>query len=232
MSQKKIEFPKVFISYAWGTAEYQEKVLAFSASLVESGIEVILDKWNLIEGNDTYAFMERCVNDESVTNVLMLLDPLYAEKANSHTGGVGTETQIISAQIYQNVQQSKFIPIVFERDSDGNVYKPTYLQSRLHFDLEGGSAEIWIPADSKKQYEPLKTVIEDNSAEKTETKANPVMPQRASDGKSLEEMSVEELQAEVLARLSANGPLTDRMIREVQENVYRDSLLNWVKSFR
>ena len=135
MSQKKIEFPKVFISYAWGTAEYQEKVLAFSASLVESGIEVILDKWNLIEGNDTYAFMERCVNDESVTNVLMLLDPLYAEKANSHTGGVGTETQIISAQIYQNVQQSKFIPIVFERDSDGNVYKPTYLQSRLHFDL-------------------------------------------------------------------------------------------------
>jgi len=45
-------------------------------------------------------------------------------------------------------------------------------------------------------------------------------------------MSVEELQAEILAKLSANGPLTDRMKREVRENVYRDSLLNWVKSFR
>ncbi len=26
--------------------------------------------------------------------------------------------------------------------------------------------------------------------------------------------------------------LTDRMRREVAENVYRDSLLNWVRSFR
>ena len=45
-------------------------------------------------------------------------------------------------------------------------------------------------------------------------------------------MTVEELQAEVLARLAANGNVTDRMRREVSENVYRDSLLNWVKSFR
>ena len=58
------------------------------------------------------------------------------------------------------------------------------------------------------------------------------LPQRADPGKNLEDMTIEELQAEVLARLSANGPLTDRMIREVQENVYRDSLLNWVRSFR
>ena len=58
------------------------------------------------------------------------------------------------------------------------------------------------------------------------------MPKRAEAGKSYEEMSIEELQAEILAKLSANGPLTERMKREVSENVYRDSLLNWVKSFR
>ena len=45
-------------------------------------------------------------------------------------------------------------------------------------------------------------------------------------------MSVEELQAEVLAKLAENGPVTDRMQREVRENIYRDSLLNWVRSFR
>ena len=45
-------------------------------------------------------------------------------------------------------------------------------------------------------------------------------------------MTVEELQAEILAKLSANGPVTDRMHRDVMENVYRDSLLNWVRSFR
>ena len=133
--KKKIEHPKVFISYAWGTKEHDGKVLAFASKLVEDGIEVILDKWDMTEGNDTYSFMERSVNDSTITNVLMLLDPLYAQKADSHKGGVGTETQIISAQVYQEVNQDKFIPIIFERGENGEVCKPTYLQGRLHFDL-------------------------------------------------------------------------------------------------
>lgn len=135
MSKKKIEKPKVFISYAWGTEQYQEKVLEFATQLMKDGIDVVFDKWDLNEGNDTYAFMEKCANDPSITNVLMLLDPVYANKADAHTGGVGTETQIISAKVYQEVTQDKFIPIVFERDESENVCKPTYLQSRLHFDL-------------------------------------------------------------------------------------------------
>ena len=77
----KIENPKVFISYAWGSDEYQTKVLSFATSLVEDGIDVVLDKWNLSEGNDTNAFMEKCATDQSITNVLMLLDPIYAEKS-------------------------------------------------------------------------------------------------------------------------------------------------------
>lgn len=133
--KKKIEKPKVFISYAWGTEQYQEKVLAFATQLMGDGVDVVLDKWDLTEGNDTYAFMEKCATDPSITNVLMLLDPVYANKADSHSGGVGTETQIISAKVYQEVTQDKFIPIVFERDENGQVCKPTYLQGRLHFDL-------------------------------------------------------------------------------------------------
>ena len=133
--KKKIENPKVFISYAWGSDEYQNKVLAFVTQLRSDGIDTVFDKWDLIEGNNTYAFMEKCVTDPSVTNVLMLLDPIYAQKADDHSGGVGTETQIISAKVYKEVAQDKFIPIVIERDEDGNGCKPTYLQGRLHFDL-------------------------------------------------------------------------------------------------
>lgn len=135
MSKAKIPNPKVFISYAWGTEEYQTRVLSFAASLIDHGVDVLLDKWSLVEGNDTFAFMEKCVTDQSVTNVLMLLDPLYAQKSDAHEGGVGAETQIISAKVYQEVEQSKFIPVVFERDADKKVCKPTYLQGRLHFDL-------------------------------------------------------------------------------------------------
>jgi len=65
----------------------------------------------------------------------MLLDPIYAVKADEHSGGVGTETQIISAKVYNEVTQDKFIPVVMKRDNEGTVCKPTYLQGRLHFDL-------------------------------------------------------------------------------------------------
>ena len=79
---------------------------------MKDGVEVILDVWDLEEGNDTHAFMEQCINEPTITNVLILLDPIYAKKANAHIGGVGTETQIISAKVYREVEQDKFIPII------------------------------------------------------------------------------------------------------------------------
>ena len=51
-------------------------------------------------------------------------------------------------------------------------------------------------------------------------------------GKALEELQVPELQALILQKLAANGPVTERMRREVAENVYPDSLRNWARSFR
>ena len=133
--RNKIEKPKVFISYAWASDEYQKKVLSFASSLMDDGIDVLFDKWDLREGNDTYAFMEKSVTDPTVTNVLILLDPVYEEKANERQGGVGTETQIISAEIYNKTEQTKFLPIIFEKKSDGGVPKPVYLGQTLHFDL-------------------------------------------------------------------------------------------------
>ena len=47
-----------------------------------------------------------------------------------------------------------------------------------------------------------------------------------------EEMTVEQLQAAILAKMAANGPVTDQMRRDVEQNVWPGSLVNWVKSFR
>ena len=58
------------------------------------------------------------------------------------------------------------------------------------------------------------------------------MPARAAVPKPYEEMTIEELQAEILAKMAANGPVTERMKQDVLENVYPNSLLNWVRSFR
>lgn len=133
--QKKIEHPKIFLSYAWGTDEHDKNVILFATDLKKDGVEVVFDKWQLKEGFDTYAFMEKSATDPSITNVLVLLDPVYAEKADSRIGGVGTETQIISPEVYCEVEQDKFIPVVFERDEDGKICKPKYLRGLLHFDL-------------------------------------------------------------------------------------------------
>ena len=52
------------------------------------------------------------------------------------------------------------------------------------------------------------------------------------EGKSYESMTIEELQSAILYKMSKNGPVTDQMLRTVRENVYHNSLVNWVKSFR
>jgi len=40
------------------------------------------------------------------------------------------------------------------------------------------------------------------------------------------------LQEAILAIMEKNGPITDQMRRDVVANVYHDSLINWIKSFR
>ena len=133
--KETIDNPKVFISYAWGTQDYQMKVLAFATALKGDGIDVVIDKWSVEAGNDMNSFMEKSVHDASITNVLILLDKNYADKADGRQGGVGTETQIISQEVYKKADQNKFVPIIFERDSNGEVCKPIYLRGRFHFDL-------------------------------------------------------------------------------------------------
>lgn len=123
---EKIDHPKVFISYAWGTNEYQQKVLEFAKMLKHDGIQVLLDKWSVTAGDDLNVFMEKCVNDNTVTNVIILLDEVYAEKADGRKGGVGAETQIISQEVYSAVVQDKFIPVIFERNVNGDICKPVY----------------------------------------------------------------------------------------------------------
>ena len=50
--------------------------------------------------------------------------------------------------------------------------------------------------------------------------------------KSPESMTVPELQAAVLAKLAGNGPVDAQMKKTVTDNVWHDSLVNWLKSFR
>lgn len=127
--------PKVFISYSWTTPEHEEFVLELATRLRNDGIDIVLDKWELQPGQDKYSFMEEMVKSEDIKKVLLICDKKYKEKADDKKGGVGTESQIISPEIYKNVKQEKFIPIVTERDDNNEPYLPIFINSRIYFDL-------------------------------------------------------------------------------------------------
>lgn len=127
--------PKLFISYSWSDAEHEQWVVDLATELRESGVDVILDKWDLKEGHDAVAFMEQMVTNPEIKKVAIVCDEKYASKADGRAGGVGTETQIISREVYENQAQEKFVAIVCEKDGNGKPFLPTYYKSRIYIDL-------------------------------------------------------------------------------------------------
>lgn len=127
--------PKVFISYSHTSQQHAELVKSWADDLLHNGVDVVIDIYDLKEGHDKYAFMERMVTDPSITNVLVISDMLYAEKADQRKAGVGTETQIISKEVYDKLDQSQFIPIITQLSDKGDPYLPTFLQSRIWLDF-------------------------------------------------------------------------------------------------
>lgn len=127
--------PKIFISYSWKPIHNKLKVLQLAERLSSDYIHVIIDEWDLKAGQDKYQFMEQMVNNDEVSRVLLICNKDYAEKANSKKGGVGIESLIISDEIYSKADQTKFIPIIFEYDENGKEYIPTFVHSRIYFDL-------------------------------------------------------------------------------------------------
>jgi hypothetical protein len=127
--------PKLFVSYSWSNAEHELMVIDLATQLRESGVDVILDKWDLKEGHDAVVFMEKMVTDPDINKVAIICDATYAAKADGRSGGVGTETQIISREVYENQAQEKFVAVVCEKDEGGKACLPTYYKSRIYIDL-------------------------------------------------------------------------------------------------
>lgn len=127
--------PKVFISYSWHPEENKIRVQRLAERLMSDGVDVILDVWSLKDGQDKYVFMEQMVTNPEIQKVLIICNHDYVEKANSRRGGVGTESTIMSDEIYNKADQTKFIPIVFEQGDNQDYYKPHFIKSRIHIDM-------------------------------------------------------------------------------------------------
>jgi hypothetical protein len=209
--------PKVFVSYSWTSDEHVEWVVALAERLVADGVDVVIDQWDFKEGHDKYAFMERMVTDKSVKKVLAVCDKRYADKADGRDGGVGTESQIISAEVYNKVNQEKFIPLLRERDERGVEVVPTYFKGKRYIDFSND-------ATFEEAYEQLVRNLFDKPARKKPPLGKPPAHLLIEGAPTL-------LPAAKLDRLRAavakDSPYTFGMLQE-----YLDTFLDCMEQFR
>lgn len=92
-----------------------------------------------------------------------------------------------------------------------------------------------ITTDTEKNTAAINEVKDSNKEVPTGAAAGtPVDPETITVNwsKSPESMTVPELQAAILAKLAGNGPVDAQMKKTVVDNIWHDSLVNWLKSFR
>lgn len=118
--------PKVFISYSHDSQEHKKWILDLATRLRSSGVDAIIDQWELRPGDDLPHFMETHLADSDY--VVMVCTDKYVEKANSGTGGVGYEKMIITADLLSNIDSNKIIPVIKQF---GTHKVPTFLKTKI-----------------------------------------------------------------------------------------------------
>lgn len=124
----------VFISYSHDSSAHKKWVSELAGRLMENGVDVILDQWDLEPGDDVPKFMEQSVR--RANKVLMICTEAYVRKADDGKGGVGYESMIVTGELVQDLGTSKFIPVI--RQAEGQTAKPASVSTRLHIDLSEG----------------------------------------------------------------------------------------------
>lgn len=122
--------PSVFVSYSHDDLDHKRWVLALATRLRKSGVDVILDQWDLDAGDDLGSFMT--TNLAKAGRVLMVCTPNYVEKANEGKGGVGVERMILTAEYLSNIDSNKVIPLIKKHGSES---VPTFFSSKLYIDF-------------------------------------------------------------------------------------------------
>ncbi|MDP1832013.1 MAG: toll/interleukin-1 receptor domain-containing protein [Geothrix sp.] len=125
-----MSIPKVFISYSHDSTDHKKWVLDLATHLRASGVDAVVDQWDLKPGDDLAHFMETHL--ASADRVLMVCTKTYVEKANKGIGGVGYEKMIVTADLLSRIDSNKVIPIIRQ-----TVTKevPSFLRSKLYLDF-------------------------------------------------------------------------------------------------
>jgi hypothetical protein len=133
MTQTNSKVPRAFVSYAWEDDEHKDWVRRLAARLRCDGVDVLLDRWEAVPGDQLPQFMERAVRDADY--VLIVCTPRYKQKSDGRVGGVGYEGDIMTGEALVNRDPRKFIPIL--RKGSWKEAAPSWLVGKYYVDLRG-----------------------------------------------------------------------------------------------
>lgn len=123
--------PTVFISYSHDSPEHKAWVLRLATDLRSNGVDATFDQWDLSPGQDVVGYMQRGITTSD--RVLLVCTTEYLRKAEQGSGGVGYERLILTAELVQNIDTKKFIPLVRDNKAESKV--PNFLGPRLYIDF-------------------------------------------------------------------------------------------------
>ncbi len=122
----------VFISYSWDDEKHKQWVLDLANKLVNEGVNVILDRYELRPGKSLPHFVETSI--KKADRIIIVFTPNYKLKAEKRSGGVGYEYSIMNAKLYENqTENEKIIPVL--RNGDKTESIPEFMQQYIHIDM-------------------------------------------------------------------------------------------------
>jgi hypothetical protein len=145
---RSIGMTKAFISYSWDNDDHKNWVRELATRLRSDGIDVTLDQWHLIPGDQLPEFMERSVRESDY--VLIICTHKYKERSDNRQGGVGYEGDIITAEFMARRNHRKYIPVQRQRTWKDSA--PNWLAGKYYIDLSTSPY-------SQKQYDDLLTTL-------------------------------------------------------------------------
>ena len=155
-------------------------------------------------------------------NAVEYIGTLTGQKVSVEGGHINVRVGANSGEIWVPSEETP-VPETFSENKDSIVEETPVTQEEVKNE---GSAETKTASASS--VPEAASTKEDTDRTPTSTEKEPV---NFDPNKAPEDMSIEELQAGILAKMANNGPVTDQMKKTVYDNIWHDSLVNWLKSF-
>ena len=126
-----MKIPEAFVSYSWDDEDHKRWVANLATKLRSDGVDVTLDQWDMVLGDQLTSFMEKEIRDNNY--VLIICTPNYRMKSNQRKGGVGYEGDIMTAEVLTGGNHRKFIPILARGSWAESA--PSWLKGKVYVDL-------------------------------------------------------------------------------------------------